>query len=743
MLLNTGLSIITGFGNHFNNIAYELNTSDVYIYMRDTMFTPKVEEAIRQNSTEYQINEGLGIMVPQLSWDGGDMPGSIFVRNAEEHMYLSRWKTIGEYNPLDYNSILMPFIFHVRHGLQLGDSVYITLSGQPTAFTIAGFMENIFVEPMFTANTFIFSAQRYESLRAHDVVNVTFVYANGIGNILDFNELMAQVTGIRGAGFDPDIFLGVRTLDQFRARTQIASMLAVFMVIFTVIIAIVSLLAIRFRIKNSIEEDMPKIGSLQSIGYTSRQIIASFVVQYGGIVLCVAILSVVPAFFLLPVVSHVLAADSGMYWNPGFMPDTALMAVLGLTLVVVLFTRLSCGGIKKIAPVLALRGGLKTHSFKRNPLPLHKTMLSINAALGLKSVLQGVRQSIMMFVVVGAVSLTAVIALVVFYNSAIDVTAFELIPGIERANGQIIFANNVDVYEYQERVNAHPDVRDSMFYSVTNLSIEGESSNIGIMEDYGRRVTQNVFRGIFPRYANEVALSGQTARFFGVGIGDEVVIGDYNHRFLVTGLTSGMYGAFRAYITTEGMRTINPDFAQSILLVYLNEGIDAALFIEEMESYFGEAVFHVADVDAAFEAGVGGIAGVMSLVGVVIIIVSAFVIVLVLYFVIAGTIVRRRRDLGIQKAIGYTTSNLMRQITLQLTFPIVIGVVAGTVAGIFSVNPLMTMGMAGMGIMQVSFIVNPVWAIVGGITIVVLAYTVSTLVTLRIRKISAYKLVTE
>ena len=744
MLLNTGLSILTGFGNHFNNVAYTLNTSDVYIYMAADMFTPEVEATIRQNASQYQVNEALGIMQPQLTWDGGEAPGSIFIRNADEEKYLSQWKLLGAYNTLDDYSVFVSYLFHVRHGLNLGDNIYITLEGQPTPFTVAGFMENIWSEPMFTASTFIVSAQRYESLsRTQDAVLATIIYANDVGNILDFNELMAQVTGIRGASFDPDVFMAVRTLEHFRARTQIASMLAVFMVIFTVVITIVSLLAIRFRIKNSIEEDMPKIGSLQSIGYTSRQIISSFVAQYGGIVCCVAILSILPAFFLLPVVSHVLAADSGMYWNPGFMPDTALMAVVGLTLVVVLFTRISANNIKKIAPVVALRGGVKTHSFKRNPLPLHKGILPMNAALGLKATLQGLKQSVMMFVVVGAVSLTAVIALVVFYNATIDISAFELIPGIERANAQLVLAQDSDAYAYQTRINNHPQVRDTMFYSAVNLSIEGESAQIAVMEDYSRRVTQNVFRGIFPRYPNEIAIAGQTARILDVSIGDEILVGDNHQPFLVTGITSGMYGAFRGYITTEGMRTINPDFTQTILAVYLYEGTDAAKFVAEMESYLGESLLIGADVDAHFVEGVSSIAGIMSLVGGVIMLVSSFVVVLVLYFVIAGTIVRRRRDLGIQKAIGYTTGDLMKQMTLQLTFPIVLGVALGVVAGVFAVNPLMTAGMSGMGIMQVNFIVNHVWAIVSGVAIVVLAYVVSTLVTLRIRKISAYQLITE
>ncbi|MCL2426452.1 MAG: hypothetical protein FWD05_08965 [Oscillospiraceae bacterium] len=55
----------------------------------------------------------------------------------------------------------------------------------------------------------------------------------------------------------------------------------------------------------------------------------------------------------------------------------------------------------------------------------------------------------------------------------------------------------------------------------------------------------------------------------------------------------------------------------------------------------------------------------------------------------------------------------------------------------------MSVGMSALGVMQGNFIVNTAWVIASGVVIVVLAYLISMLVTLRIRKISAYRLVTE
>ena len=149
------------------------------------------------------------------------------------------------------------------------------------------------------------------------------------------------------------------------------------------------------------------------------------------------------------------------------------------------------------------------------------------------------------------------------------------------------------------------------------------------------------------------------------------------------------------------------------------------------------------NVDAEFEEGAGAFASILSMVGIVILIVAVFVILLILYLVIGATIIRRHRDLGIQKAIGFTTGDLMRQISLAFSIPVVLGTVIGVVIGILYASPLLNIAMRPMGVLAANLLVSNAWMIVAGAIIVVLAIGLSLLVTWRIRKISAYKLVTE
>ena len=744
-LLNIGLTVMMGFPNHLSETAAKLNTSDAYLVVSQHLWSDGVAELLEEEVLEYQKNQAIFIFA-EIPWGEGTLPLNMVISDADEEREISDWKIVGDSLPMTADGIYVPFFFAVN-GYELGDTLILDFEEQELSFTIVGFTESIYTDLMGAAlKGFVPSARLSQLSEELPEVLTYLVYVNGVENLAELEFLLQeQAMPYMNQGYGFDNIHGI-SFEQIQAnRTVMATMLSVNMVVFTLVIAIVSLLVIRFRIKNSLEEDMSQIGSLQAIGYTSGQIQASFIIQYASVILLSALLSVVPAYHLLPLISQVFATQSGLYWQPGFDVGVNLFTVFGLVIIVALAVCFAARGLRKITPVLALRGGVSTHSFKRNPLPLERSPLPIQLSLACKSFLQSIRQSMMMFFILLAIGFTAVAALVVFYNSAINISAFEQVPGIERANAGIIFRPEEDIEELRAEVMAHPDVYDSQFLDMLQLMVSDTFTRAMVMEDYERRVTNNVYEGIFPRYDNEIAIAGLLAAQLEVGIGDEVLLGRDEEPFIVTGLTQGMEAGtpLTVYLTSDGAYRVESNFSKMHLAVYLYPDTDAALFIEEMEEQFGDYVFGIGDIDAAFAEGVDGFASVMSLIGVIILIISVFVVFLVLYFVIGATIVRRHRDLGIQKAIGYTTKDLMNQMTIALSLPVLLGTIAGTALGVRLINPVMGIGMAGMGVMQGNFLININWIIIAAIAIVVLAYLISMMITWRIRKISAYRLVTE
>ncbi|MGL5437242.1 MAG: ABC transporter permease [Lachnospiraceae bacterium] len=235
-------------------------------------------------------------------------------------------------------------------------------------------------------------------------------------------------------------------------------------------------------------------------------------------------------------------------------------------------------------------------------------------------------------------------------------------------------------------------------------------------------------------------------RVTGKKIGDTVIIGNSENKieYLITGMVQSTEGdGINGLISGEGLRLLLPDFEFRDYAVYLNEGIDPKAFIETIQIAEGDIFEVIIEEQSQVNNLIDSVSGIFSAVTTGIWAATVFVIILVLYMVLKTTILRRRRELGIQKALGFTTFQLMNQIALNLTPVILLGATLGAVAGGFCTTPLVVAMFSGMGISKLQLAIPIGQTVILCIKIVILAYVVSMLIAWRIRKISAYALVTE
>ena len=202
-------------------------------------------------------------------------------------------------------------------------------------------------------------------------------------------------------------------------------------------------------------------------------------------------------------------------------------------------------------------------------------------------------------------------------------------------------------------------------------------------------------------------------------------------------------GGFNGFITGDGISRLRPDFKFSDFNVYLNPDVEVKAFIEKIETAEGEIFGNITDMQDQLESMLDSMGGIFAIVAMGIVVVTVFVVILTLYMVIKTTIQRRKRELGIQKAIGFTTLQLMNQIALNMTPIILFGVIIGALAGYFGLNPMMVVLMSVMGVVKSELPIPLGQTVAVCVTLVVIAYVVSMLIAWRIRKISAYGLVSE
>jgi putative ABC transport system permease protein len=291
-----------------------------------------------------------------------------------------------------------------------------------------------------------------------------------------------------------------------------------------------------------------------------------------------------------------------------------------------------------------------------------------------------------------------------------------------------------------------PEVRKAIFIDGDFIFIEGEEFMTDVTEDFGELEGFSLYEGRSPETSNEAAIGGIPAEKLGKSIGETIRIsfGNKEEDYIITGFTqSGNYFGKKVGLTDEGFSRLAPDFSPNYIYIYLEEGEPADAFIETLESRYGNAISKPMNMDELLEAETRAYIAICALLAAAILIITAAVVTLILYFVIKTLIARRRRDFGVQKALGYTTFQLMEQIALSFLPVVSAGAVVGVIMGYFGINPMISALFRSVGIMKFDMIVPFAWMALLCAGIAFMSYAIAMLISYRIRKISAYILITE
>jgi len=763
LMLNAGLLVTSGYGSFFKQLKTELKTSDAYFMIPDGLYSDKVKTYFDESKHVKQVQQNDALLVgASIMSQGKATDFNILFQNMDVKRDITRWKYIGDYLPAEDMSVYVPDIFKAVSGYQLNDKIKLTYkdeqkNDQILEFTVKGYTEDVY----FSSNdmgflSFYLPAETYNKVAG--ILNTSYYHQHlvftNLDNIANSSKMQSDLRGLMGLNSaslisgDPTTLFTVVDIGLCEmSRTMMAQMTSAMLVAFALILVIVCLLVVRFRIVNSIEDDMVKIGSLKSTGYTSRQIMLSILMQFGLIAGIGSILGIALSYPALPAVAAVFEQQSGLKWTQGFDGGVSFTAFAIILLIIAGISLLAARKVRKISPVNALRGASDSRKLGHNRLPLENTVGSLPVVLAFKSVLQGLKQSIMILSIVTVVAFFGAFGIIMYYNTTVDTTAFSEVPGIEICNAVANFNPQMDQTQAVAEIKSMDHVRKVQYVDEVMLSVGGTNVSAFVMADYAGKETRLVYKGRYPEQQGEVVLAGILAGRLNKKVGDTVSVqyGDKKENFTVVGLSNGsQMGGLNTSLLTADFQRLNPDFKPQSLNIYLDKDADAAAFVKALESKFEPNLLKgTVNFDKGIAEGRASYQNIVAIMGETMLVIMLLVVSLVLYFMIGSSVIRRKRQLGIQKALGFTTLQLMNQIAISFAVPVVLGMIAGSLLGAFYTNPVLSLTMQGMGIMKANFIVNPLWVSLFGVAAIAFSYLLSLGVTWRIRKISAYALVAE
>ena len=752
LLLNIGLLVITQLNAFFDQKTERLKDPHVTIVMDQGSYQASHEDYLANYSgvKETETEEIIAMNIAKFNFGNGKLTNTTIIFNADANRNIGPLKLIEKLDTSSTKDIFVPYSFKTNGGYELGDDFTITYQDKDYEYRIAGFLEttimgtnNIGVMKfMLPENSYQTLADELDNQSKGLILSAVMedrTQSTKLKNDFIQNVMESQVEEPTSYiwGLDIELVKDVNTLT--------INIVATILVAFAAIIVLVSLIVIKFRVSNNIEDGMANIGVLKSIGYTSGQILSSIILQYILIALCASVVGISLSYVLMPLIGGIISTLSGLIWLQTFDMVVNLISIFSVTICVVIVALLSAFRVRKILPVAALRGGIQTHSFRKNHIPLEKAKGGLHFLLAIKSMLANAKQNIMIILIIMALTFATVFSVVLYYNIATDKTAFVNLFGSEPANVYIAVKSDGDTRELLSDIEQMEDVRKVNIFDLVETKIDGQTVYTNVTDHYNQLENNIVYEGRQPKYENEISISWVVSNQINKGIGDTVDVehGTETVSYLVTGLSQsiGNLGQI-ASLTMEGIQQLQSDYKGTTLYVYL-DGISNKDFIKNVQEQYGNYIVETLDIDENIESQTSMYTAAVFAVMVMVLTITVLVVVMILYLVIKTMITKRKKEFGVMKAIGYSTIQLMNQISISFLPVIITGVVMGGVLGIFFTNPMLSILLSSAGVKRLDFIIHLPIILMICVGILILAYTISMFVSRRIKKISVYQLITE
>ena len=752
LLLNIGLMGIAQINPFFDHKADELNDPHVVFVTEQASYDPIYGEYIANypGVIKTETEEIINMDTAKFNFGNGELSNSAIIYNADDYRMIGPFNLIEKLNTTSADDIFVPYSFKTSGDYELGDHFTIQYQGKEYKYQIAGFFEttmlatnNIgvmkFMLPETSYGALVDELDNKSKALSVSAVMEDPTQSPELKN--DFIQHVQQSTEGQTTptiwGLDIDLVKSVNTIT--------INIGATILVAFATIIVLVSLIVIRFRVSNSIEDGMANIGVLKAIGYTSRQILSSIILQFILIAFSASVVGVALSYVLMPFLGSVISTLSGLVWMQSFDLNMNLVSAFLVVFCVVIVTLLSAFRVRKILPVAALRGGIQTHSFRKNHFPLETAKGGLHFLLAIKSTLANVKQNIMILLIIIGLTFASVFSVVLYYNIASDNTAFINLFGTEPANVIVVSNSDGDRKEFLSDLEQMDHVRKVNLFDLIKTKVDGQTVYTNITDDYNQLENNIVYEGRHPKHENEISISWVISDQIHKGIGDtvEVEYGNKKAEFLVTGISqaignSGQVGA----VTLDGIRQLQSEYKGSSYYVYL-DGLSNKDFMKDVGKQLGDDIVETVNIDENIESQTGMYIAAVYAIMLMILIITVIVVVMILYLVIKTMIIKRKKEFGVMKAIGYSTIQLMNQISISFLPVIITGVVCGGVLGLLFTNPLLSVLLSSAGVNRLDFIIHLPTILMLCVGVIILAYMVSMLVALRIKKISAYGLITD
>ncbi|SNU08546.1 ABC-type transport system, involved in lipoprotein release, permease component [Lachnospiraceae bacterium] len=766
-------SAITGVGHVLDNTFADINGGHVILYCGDSDEETEAAEKVFKEQDEiisYEQTPLLSIHCKYRKKGDKEFMDYWFLAQSfdSEQTIMNVKRPVSECKKDD---ILLPFNLHTA--FKEGDTIELQFDDDVYDFNVAGYIEDPYFCSTMNITTYsvIISQDMYETLEK-DQANFAVSYMAHKGRVdekkledgtIKTDDIEKKIGNaykdeiVEIAKSNPEKNYTTYLLmnwQMMRGGSQFLPMVVIAIIlIFAVLILVISIVIISFSVKNFIQKNMKNTGILEASGYTVSELRWALTLQIVTIGLVGSILGIGAAVMTFGGFGDIVASLLGLRWNQPVNWEAAVLTVLGVVFVLGLVARFISRGYKKISVLDALRGGINTHNFKKNLFSFESTPLPISATMALKDTFGGLGRNIIMVLISAILAVSMLTGFGFLENFGKNPDTIVDLMGFEMATAIV---SDSDMHTDYEKVADDIEELDSVDHVFTLVGFEpvvkfGDKESTFYTyaaDDIDKANNVVVTEGKVQKKDNEVMVTNAVAEDLGVNVGDVITISfaDEKADYIIVGINQRVERMGRTiYMTIDGAKRIIPGNMQYQYYTTAKDGKTFDNIVKDLDKLEEDKdySFTSTDEEKMMMSTLDSLSISMRLICVIISIITILVVVFVESLVIRAKISREWKGMGISKALGQTSGNLISQIMLSNMPAILVGTVLGAFIAPLAGKSAVKAAFSLFVIKSVPFDIPSYYMIITVVGIALVAIITSASAGLKVRSLKPVEMITE
>ena len=768
LLINIGLVMMTQHSAYLDRKAEDWNSPDAVLLMPKGEQADDVEKALRSDERVRELENTPGVNIwGSIPYADSTLPASFLFYDVDASPKMGRWDVASKLDRPVENPVWVPSTLQAAGGYELGDKLVLTSPMGERTFHIQGFTESTYGSTPANGPLWLGLPNKdYTSLEAESQEYMDGLKAELADSGQDDASAAQQAPGwvpytlmkLKVRSIDQDLGLTDEILTRFNVTawtmdTSILSttnqmsvgLISVIILLFSSMITAVALLMLAFMLRGAIRDDLPAVGALRTMGFTTGGVMRPMVLLFALMAALGAATGSALSYAVLPYLSSVLRAQTGITWRVQAEPGVLLACAAGLGAMIWLGGALVTRRSGRMSAVEALRGGQEDHSFTRARLPLQRTRGPLAVLLGLKEMLAAPGRTLVILVVAAACTMASVFSVSGLGMLTDKDKALSLLLGSTSADVTVSAQSPHDVDRALEKARDTPGVASAIPYFAKTETTSGVNVLFIVVDRPEDLPTNPVYEGRAAHHSNEIVMSPGAAERFKTSI-DSTWTAKRNgveKDYLVTGMASSIVNAgIFVILTREAYEDLVPDASMNDIGVFTTTSSDSSAVTKALQKELGSS-FQVFNSREATALQIGSYMSVVPLLSRSLMAFTGLIVVLVVALMTSSLVARSRHDSGLLKALGMTSREAGARVRWTILPSLTLGTALGCAAGGALVRPLLKVMFSGMGIKQITVDIPqwPTFAV--GVTVLITAVAAGFIATRPINRVTAYSLMTE